>query len=117
MNFKNVIPFAALLVCSMGNPAQVEARYNTQPPVKGVCNLIIGSDIQDYECTATQESDGAWNVTFFGGSAYVHAPSNEFVMNGKFRCDVAPTISRPMGSGLYITAQCEDRVIFSFPTR
>ena len=84
MNFKNVIPFAALLVCSLGNPAQVEAR--TPQQVTGTCVVEQGFDLKQYRCTVTPDGGGGYIVDTHGGmheNYYVNASAGEFYYGGK----------------------------------
>lgn len=66
MNFKNVIPFAALLVCSMGNPAQVEAR--TPQSVTGNCIVMVNDEDLDYRCTVTPDGGMGYIIDMHGAA-------------------------------------------------
>lgn len=118
MNFKALL---AASVAAVAIAAPAAARYNTLPTINGTCNLTFRTrttpDSTDYKCQVTQGSDGGWNIDFGVGTAYVHSASNTFIMNGDRSCHVRPTISRPIGTGLYVTAGCGGSVSFSFPTR
>ena len=68
MNFKNVIPFAALLVCSIGNPAQVEAR--TPQSVSGNCIVMVGDENLDSNCTVTPDGGMGYIIDMHGAGAH-----------------------------------------------
>ena len=115
MNFKNVIPFAALLVCSMGNPAQVEAR--TPQVVSGICTTMFDTTEADYACSVTPDGGMGYIVrpTAGGKHFYVNPVGGEFSY-GYNHC-LKPVFNQ---NGNSVSAMCASSELLwtvIFPTR
>ncbi|WNL51018.1 hypothetical protein SCREM2_gp99 [Synechococcus phage S-CREM2] len=115
MNFKNVIPFAALLVCSLGNPAQVEAR--TPQQVTGNCILTV-EDRMDFRCTVTPDGGGGYIVDAHGAvheNFYVNRQARELYYGAHSCSEVSIRQSENFTSAMCVSS--ESLWDINFPTR
>lgn len=114
MNFKNFIPFAAVLVCSLGNPAQVEAR--TPQPVTGDC-ILSTKEISVYRCTVTPDGGMGYIIDMHGAAEhnfYANPVARELYY-GPNNC-AEPVFNEYAGN---VSALCTNNGVWTvvFPTR